>query len=153
MSRFTSRRTAIALLVVAGLFGIFSTAAAGSGVAVLAAATVPALFAVPPRARVWLGMAVALIGAGAGLLGDLAGDIWAWWAIVVLVAAGLIIAVGGRTWPALSGRYGSSTGGGRGPSDDPTELWRELDRGHDPTVAPRRDTSEHKTLPEDPTVD
>ncbi len=155
MSRFTSRRAAIALLVAAVLSGIIAEAAAGSGIAVLAAATVPALYAVPPWARVWLGLALAVIGAGAGVLGDLSGDWWAWWAIVALVAAGVVIAVGGRTWPALSGRYGSSSGGsaGQGLSDDPTELWRELDRGHDPTVTPPRDTGNPKTPPDDAAVD
>ena len=155
MSRFTSRRAAIALLVVAVLFGIIASAAAGSGIAVLAAATVPALYAVPPWARVWLGVALAVIGAGAGALGDLGGDWWAWCTIVALVAAGVVIAVGGRTWPALSGRYGSSSGSGseQGLRDDPTELWRELDRGHDPTDTPVRDTSNPKTPPDDATVD
>ncbi len=153
MSRFTSRRAAIALLVAAALLGIISSADAGSGIAVLAVATVPALYAVPPRARPWLGGSVAVIGTAAGVLGEIGGDPWAWCAMASLVAAGVVIALGGRAWPALSGRYGSSSGRGQGMSDDPTELWRELDRGHDPTVAPPRDTSTPKTPPDDVAVD
>ncbi|MEO8106402.1 MAG: Trp biosynthesis-associated membrane protein [Actinomycetes bacterium] len=154
MSRIASRRVAIALLVAAALAGIASGTDAGTGIAVLALATVPALFAVPPRARRWLGAAVTGLGIGAGALGDLNGDLWARCSIGALVAAGILIGLGGRTWPALSGRYGSSRGTatGSGLVDDPTELWRELDRGHDPTVEPR-DTAAGLTPPDDTTVD
>ena len=154
MSQLASRRVVIAMLAAAALLGLVSSADAGSGIAILALATVPALIAVPPRARGWLGAAVIAIGVSAGALGDLSGDLWAWCSIVALVLAGTLIVVGGRTWPGLSGRYSPSVDSvaAGAPDHDPTELWRELDRGRDPTLG-RRDTTGRETPPDDVAVD
>ena len=150
MRRLASRRVVITLLLIAALLGLVSTADAGTGIALLAIATVPAVFAVPPRARRWLGAVVAVIGVGAGALGDLDGDALTWCAVAALAIAGALILFSGANWPALSGRYDRSRDGGAegGPSPDPNELWRELDRGHDPTRSPPRDAVDDKEPPE-----
>jgi uncharacterized membrane protein (TIGR02234 family) len=61
----------------------------------------------------------------------------AWWALslaggVLLAAAGLLTVVRGRAWPGMSARY-DRPGTARPVSDDPTSLWKALDRGDDPT--------------------
>lgn len=150
MTQLASRRATIALLAVAAACGLISTAEAGTGLAVLALATGPALFAVPPRGRGWLGGAVVVIGVGAGALGDLGGDVLSWGAVAALSAAGVLIAVGGRSWPALSGRYGSANGsdGGSSVGAEPTDFWQSLDRGHDPTLTPPREPGADKRPPD-----
>ncbi|PBC81858.1 trp region conserved hypothetical membrane protein [Streptomyces sp. 2224.1] len=69
---------------------------------------------------------------------------WPWVAAaggLLLLLAGLLALVCGRHWPAMSGRYERTPGGGRGPRrtspapdlDRPEEIWKSLDRGEDPT--------------------
>ncbi|MBE1535335.1 TIGR02234 family membrane protein [Actinomadura algeriensis] len=73
----------------------------------------------------------------------------AWWLVSVaggalLVAAGLITVLRGSRWPGMSARYertapaASGGPGAAGPrrapaSDDPSAMWKSLDRGEDPT--------------------
>ncbi|BCK71904.1 membrane protein [Streptomyces libani subsp. rufus] len=69
---------------------------------------------------------------------------WPWVAAaggLLLLVAGLLALVYGRHWPAMSGKYERTPGGGRGPRrtpappdlDRPEEIWKSLDRGEDPT--------------------
>ncbi|KUL37710.1 hypothetical protein ADL22_20165 [Streptomyces sp. NRRL F-4489] len=69
---------------------------------------------------------------------------WPWIAAaggVLLLLAGVLALVYGRAWPAMSGRYERTPGGGRGPRrapaapdlERPEEIWKSLDRGEDPT--------------------
>lgn len=140
MRRLASRPTVITVLVISAACGLLSTSDAGTGLALLALASVPAVFAVPPTARPWLGGALVAIGAAAAALGDLGPDGLAWSAVATLSAGGVLIAVGGRRWPALSGRYDSTASGGPAPAADPTQLWQALDRGQDPTLTPPSDS-------------
>jgi hypothetical protein len=71
--------------------------------------------------------AVAAVVGAAGGLGD---DVLAWISVAVLMLAGLITAVWGRQWPALSSRFSADPSS---RSLDPGSLWRDLDRGTDPT--------------------
>ncbi|NEA27061.1 Trp biosynthesis-associated membrane protein, partial [Actinomadura bangladeshensis] len=65
-----------------------------------------------------------------------------WWIVsvaggVLLVAAGLLTAVRGSRWPGMSSRYERAGAGApaREPAvDDPSAMWRSLDRGEDPTA-------------------
>ncbi|WP_407553629.1 TIGR02234 family membrane protein [Streptomyces sp. Pv4-95] len=70
--------------------------------------------------------------------------LWPWVAAaggVLLLIAGVLALLHGRYWPAMSGRYERTPGGGRGPRrapaapdlDRPEEIWKSLDRGEDPT--------------------
>ncbi|MEU5300362.1 TIGR02234 family membrane protein [Streptomyces noursei] len=69
---------------------------------------------------------------------------WPWVAAaggLLLLLAGVLALVFGRSWPAMSGRYERTPGGARGPRrapaapdlERPEEIWKSLDRGEDPT--------------------
>ncbi|WP_039637448.1 TIGR02234 family membrane protein [Streptomyces sp. 769] len=69
---------------------------------------------------------------------------WPWVAAaggLLLLLAGALALVFGRSWPAMSGRYERTPGGARGPRraqaapdlERPEEIWKSLDRGEDPT--------------------
>ena len=133
MTRGGSRGLAVGLLAASALLGFVATAQPATGLAVLALATVPALFAVPPRGRLWLGLVVTAIAGVVAILGDLGGQASAWAAVGGLVAAGVTISARGRGWPPLGARYDTSPAADRG--DDPRQLWQALDRGEDPTGA------------------
>jgi uncharacterized membrane protein (TIGR02234 family) len=70
-------------------------------------------------------------------------DLTAWWPLtavggLLLLAAGLVTVVGGRSWPALGQRY-EAPAAAAAPTGQPealTEkgLWEALDRGEDPTA-------------------
>lgn len=127
-----SRWVVIGLLAAAALCGFGSKADAGSAVAILALAAVPALFAVPPRGRPAVAAAIlaaaALVAATAGL-GD---DVLAWAAVGLVFAAGVLMALRGTTWPPMASRYRESADP-TGTERAPDELWKALDRGEDPT--------------------
>jgi uncharacterized membrane protein (TIGR02234 family) len=60
-----------------------------------------------------------------------------WWILsltggVLLAAAGLLTVVRGRRWPGMSSRY-DRPGTARPVGDDPSSMWKALDRGDDPT--------------------
>lgn len=62
-----------------------------------------------------------------------------WWTVSLaggslLVAAGVLTAVRGRRWPAMSRRY-DPPGARTAPESDSGALWDSLDHGVDPTVA------------------
>lgn len=74
------------------------------------------------------------------LAGRLSVQVGGWWIAalaggVLLAAAGLLTVVRGRRWPGMSARY-DRPGAAPPPGDDPTSLWRSLDRGADPTADP-----------------
>lgn len=72
----------------------------------------------------------------------------AWWAIslaggLLLAAAGSLTVARGARWPGLSARYdpagttrrpGGVTPAPGAEQDDPSGLWKSIDRGEDPTV-------------------
>lgn len=134
MSAGQSRRTVIGLLVGAAVAGFASTTDAATGLAVLAIATIPALFAVPARGRPVLGVAVAGAGLTAAILGDFGGGA-AWTSAAALGAAGVLTVARGGSWTGLARRYDDGVGPDRG--DEPHDLWRALDRGEDPTLPDR----------------
>lgn len=149
MSPVSSRSVAVGLLAASALLGFVATAQPATGLAVLALATVPALFAVPPGSRLWLGVVVTGISSAVALLGDLEGQAPAWAAVGGLVVAGVTITARGRWWPPLGARYDPATDGDRG--DDPRHLWRALDRGEDPTGSDSPEPTEaNRRSPEDP---
>ncbi len=98
----------------------------------LAVATIPAIYAVPPRGRPALGVVVAGCGLVAAFLGDLAGAAAAYMSAVALVVAGVIVTLRGSKWSRLGRRYDDGVTGQQ--SGEPVDLWRALDRGEDPTV-------------------
>lgn len=62
---------------------------------------------------------------------------WFWAAAVAAVASVVLLALAWRGipgWPEMGTRYDAPGTAPRGPSDDPRELWRRLDEGHDPTT-------------------
>ncbi|TDC54683.1 MFS transporter [Actinomadura sp. KC345] len=76
-------------------------------------------------------------------------DVNLWWMVsvtggVLLAVAGLVTAVRGRRWPGMSARYERAAPGGPAgekaageapvAEDDPSALWKSLDRGEDPTA-------------------
>ncbi|NDU76549.1 MFS transporter, partial [Actinomadura sp. DSM 109109] len=64
-----------------------------------------------------------------------------WWLVsvtggVVLAVAGILTVVRGARWPGMSARY--ERGAPRtAAGDDPSALWKSLDRGEDPTAHER----------------
>ncbi|WP_316043418.1 Trp biosynthesis-associated membrane protein [Actinomadura sp. CNU-125] len=57
----------------------------------------------------------------------------------MLVAAGLVTLLRGSRWPGLSARYERTAPASAKPrpaptSDDPSAMWKSLDRGEDPTA-------------------
>ncbi|MFL6182816.1 MAG: Trp biosynthesis-associated membrane protein, partial [Actinomycetes bacterium] len=122
--------------------------AAASGLALLALATAPAVFAVPPRGRKTLGLAIVAVAVLVGAVGTLGDDVLAWVSVAALVLAGLSIAWRGSSWPALGSRFSSSPGSGVA---DPASLWRDLDRGKDPTESGGPVHADEPTEPDKPT--
>ncbi|NKZ07502.1 Trp biosynthesis-associated membrane protein [Actinomadura latina] len=123
-----------------------------------------ALFATRGRVRAAVGVLIALFGAGiayasaaavqrsnvlsaAGdqsallkLGADPALNVNLWWLVsvtggVLLAVGGLVTAVRGARWPGMSARYERPGAGEPAKEpDDPSALWRSLDRGEDPTA-------------------
>lgn len=140
---------------------------------VVGLAGVVALAATRSRGRTLVGLLLVVVGCGVGVesvraVTDLEGRVartelvqdvggllavdgtaWPWVAVfggVLLLLAGLLVAVRGRHWARLSARYeppvaaGGSATVGSPPAPDPAAadlsdraLWDELDRGGDPT--------------------
>lgn len=132
MIQARSRSWVIALLSVSSVAGFAAAADAATGLALLAIATIPALYAVPPRGRPALGVVVAGAGLVAASLGDLDGGAAAQMSAVALVAAGVMITLWGSRWSRLARRYDDEATEQR--AGESVDLWRALDRGEDPTV-------------------
>ncbi|MFI0371645.1 Trp biosynthesis-associated membrane protein [Actinomadura sp. 1N219] len=128
-----------------------------------ALAGLAALFATRGRVRAGVGVLIALFGAGiayastaavqranvlsaAGdesalikLGADPALQVNLWWIVsvaggVLLVVAGGVTAVRGARWPGMSARYERAAPRTPAADDDPSALWKSLDRGEDPTA-------------------
>lgn len=130
MSR--SRTAVLALLAVSAIAGFAAPIDAATGLALLALATMPAIFAVPLRGRRALGVVVATFAVAAALLSDLSGDVAAWASAVALAAAGGLTAVRATSWSGLTRRYGQTDESSQ--RTEPVDLWLALDRGEDPTM-------------------
>lgn len=68
-------------------------------------------------------------------------DVNLWWLVsvtggVVLAVGGILTAVRGARWPGMSARYERSAPR-KAAEDDPSALWKSLDRGEDPTAHER----------------
>ncbi|TYB44709.1 Trp biosynthesis-associated membrane protein [Actinomadura chibensis] len=68
-------------------------------------------------------------------------DVNLWWTVslaggVLLVAAGLVTVLRGARWPRMSARYERAAAAPRATAaaDDPSSMWKSLDRGEDPTA-------------------
>lgn len=75
------------------------------------------------------------VGAGQVVAGTSPG--WAWTAVVgglLLVLSGLLVAVRGRRWAALSSAYEAPAGRPDAPPVTDKGVWDALDRGDDPTA-------------------
>jgi hypothetical protein len=130
--RLAGRGPVLVLLAVSAVAGLASDVGAANGLTVLAVATVPALFAVPPRGRLPLGLVVVIAAVLAPLLSADAADLAAWTAAGTLGVAGVLLGWRGPSWPPLSRRY--ERGGSAAEAvSDPRDLWKALDRGEDPT--------------------
>lgn len=128
----SGRRAVLALLAVAAVAGWVSDSPAGSGLSILAVATAPALFAVPRRGRVALGLVVILAAGLAATLSDGETDLAGWVAAAMLALAGALLAWRGPSWPAWSQRYERAPRASAATPEAP-DLWKALDRGEDPT--------------------
>lgn len=123
-----------------------------------------ALFATSGRVRAGVGVLVALFGVGiayasaaavrhsnvlsaAGdksallkLGADPSADVNLWWTVslaggVLLAAAGVVTAARGARWPGMSARYERAAAAPEAAApDDPSSMWKSLDRGEDPTA-------------------
>jgi Tryptophan-associated transmembrane protein (Trp_oprn_chp) len=122
----------LVLLAVSAVAGIISEAGPADGLVVLAVATAPALFAVPPRGRLPLGLVVVAAAVLAPVLSADEADLAAWAAAAALAGAGALLAWRGPSWPPLSRRYERGASPAEATSD-PRDLWKALDRGEDPT--------------------
>ena len=127
-------------------------------------AGVPALAATRGRGRIGLGVVLALVGLGvatavlrlaAGGLADAALrteavqqpgaaasstslTLWPWVCLLgglLLVAAGLLVALRGPRWAALGRRYEAPAATAPSAAVAERDLWEALDRGEDPTGA------------------
>ncbi|KAB2367640.1 Trp biosynthesis-associated membrane protein [Actinomadura montaniterrae] len=143
--------TALAWAGLAGLAALFATrgrvrSAVGVLIALFGAGVVYASAAAVQRAHVLsaAGDKSALLKIGAHP--SLAVNLW-WMASVtggvLLVAGGLIAAVRSGRWPGMSARYERSGAPASRPAarkpagaaaEDPSALWKSLDRGEDPTA-------------------
>ncbi|KJS59193.1 TIGR02234 family membrane protein [Streptomyces rubellomurinus] len=133
------------------------------GLALVGLAAAVAVFAVRGAGRLAVGALTLLAGlgaaaasaAGAGdtaaldteagrklaLAGSAATEVshsaWPWVALaggLLLALAGLFTLRYGRGWPAMGTRYDAPTRKGPAKADTPTDLWKALDRGEDPTA-------------------
>jgi uncharacterized membrane protein (TIGR02234 family) len=150
--------TALAWAGLAGLAALFATrgrvrSGVGVLIALFGAGVVYGSAAAVQRAHVLsvAGDKSALLKIGA----HPALDVNLWWMAsvtggVLLVAGGLIAAVRGTRWPGMSARYErdgapaarpaprEDAASGGASAQDPSALWKSLDRGEDPTA---RDTA------------
>ncbi len=132
-----------------------------SALGLLGLAGVVALAATRRTGRTLVGLVLLATGAGVvvavvGALGTMAAeelpgqtgadsvDVTAWPFLaasggLLLLSAGLMTVVAGRSWPVLGQRYDAPTAPGapRAPAEQLTEkgLWEALDRGEDPTAS------------------
>ena len=144
--------------------GTQATGGLSQALAIVALAGTLLMLALRTRGRRVIGALLLLVGAGIGVVGGLrlqpsagavrsqmrevsladafhvSATVWPWVFALsgMLVAAGAVLTIiTARTWPSGSDRFqpGSSKAA-VGTSDDPTELWKAMDVGVDPTADP-----------------
>ena len=123
-----SRPAVLGFLALGAVAGFAAADAAATGLAVLAVAGMPVLFAVPPRARPFVGAALAVV-ASLVAISTWPPDVLTAVASASVVVAGLVMVWRGAAWPPMARRFDSGTGA-------QVDLWRELDQGNDPTAEP-----------------
>ncbi|MDL5157938.1 Trp biosynthesis-associated membrane protein [Actinomycetospora termitidis] len=112
--------------VVVGLAGLWALLRSLSGLAVPALDALPATVRQPGRAvEVQASVVWPLLGGLGGLL---------------LVGAGLLVALRGAAMPRLGARYDAPGASRPRPRDEERSLWEALDAGEDPTATPERPT-------------
>jgi uncharacterized membrane protein (TIGR02234 family) len=146
--------------VVLKFSGTQATGGLSQALALLALAGTLLLLALRTRGRRIIGALLALVGVGLAVVGvfglrpsaaafgsqvdevsladTLSATAWPW----IFVGSGVLITIGAvltmitaRTWPSRSDRFRPGSGRSEGPaSDDPTELWKAMDAGVDPTT-------------------
>lgn len=128
-----SRLLVTALLALAATCGFASSAEAASGLAVMALAVIPALFAIPPAGRAVLGLLVLAATTLVAIATMAVADLAMWLMVICLAAAGSLIIWRGRSWAPLGSRFQGADPQPPGELSDPTALWKAQDRGDDPT--------------------
>jgi hypothetical protein len=133
----TSRPIALGLLGAAAAAAFASSSRGSTSLGVVALASVAAVFAVQPRGRPLLGVTLVAVAVAVGvaLMPESPLDPLVLVMVAALAGAGLVVAIRGRRWPALSRRYDPVDAPANAPANAGVEdLWRALDRGEDPTV-------------------
>ncbi|MCD0450811.1 Trp biosynthesis-associated membrane protein [Actinocorallia sp. API 0066] len=128
-----------ALAATAAVFAVRGVGRIAVGVllALLGALTVPLALTAVDDASVRAALVDrTLLVAGERIAAD--ATVWPWLAAaggVVVALSGLWTAVRGHAWPGMSARYERGSRPVRAASpDDPSALWKSLDRGEDPTA-------------------
>jgi hypothetical protein len=152
--------SAASLVALAGLGAVLATAGrwrrfvgavvAGAGLVVVAGAVLGG-GAVEATLRDELVASAASADSAAAeqAIDDLSGTGWRWLAGVGgvgVTAAGTATVLRGSRWPAMGRRF-EAPAVARHPSDD-TDLWRALDRGHDPTSGPTDGSTDGPPAPD-----
>ncbi|RNL86498.1 Trp biosynthesis-associated membrane protein [Halostreptopolyspora alba] len=130
----------VALAALAALLATKGWARRGLGVLLTAFAGVALL-------DVWTGTRpaalVRAVAARATTEGDVSGPalepgwpLLAAFGAVLLLGAGATTAIRGAAWPGMGSRYDRHSAPATVRAGDPAELWKSLDSGADPTVAP-----------------
>lgn len=158
--------TALALVALAGIVAVLATRGlgrvaigavlAGAGAALVWRALAGAAAIGPARARAFV-QSHPGVGADPGAVSRV--TVHSGWALlsagcgVLVLAAGVLIAVRGRRWASMSARY--ETPGARDDGDEElartrasAALWRALDRGQDPTGQPPGENEDGPPRPE-----
>ena len=128
-----SRFLVVVLLGASAVAGFAAASSAASGLAVLALAVIPALFAVPPPGRPLVGSAVLIAAVLVAATSDGSPELASWLAVAGLLLAGSVTVWRGRSWAPLGSRFHDTGAAGQTTSADPADLWKALDRGDDPT--------------------
>ena len=122
-----------------------------------------ALFATSGRVRAGVGVLIALFGVGIAyasatavrhsnvvsaaadksallkIAADPSVSVNLWWTVsiaggLLLIAGGVVTVVRGARWPGMSARYERAAPRKAAAPDDPSAIWKSLDRGEDPTA-------------------
>ena len=124
-----SRLVVLALLALGAVTGFAADDSSATGLAVLALAGIPVVFAVPRRGLPFVGGALVAVALLVVMASGTVDDPLTVVSATSVVVSGLVMAWRGRRWPAMAGRFGSADATAR------VDFWRELDRGRDPTAA------------------
>ena len=153
--------------VVLKFSGTQATGGLSQALAVVALAGTLLMLALRTRGRRIIGALLVLVGAGLAVVGGLglrpsadaissqvhevtmadtlSATVWPW----IFLGSGVLITIGAvltiitaGTWPSRSDRFRPGSGSSEDPdSGDPTELWKAMDAGVDPTTNASTDTA------------